>query len=376
METHDRDRLHALDNLRALLMWLGIVLHVAAIYTVNPSPLPWRDTHRTQLADVACAFIHTFRMPTFFILAGFFVMSLLQARGAKGMATHRLARLGAPFVVFWIPLTTVCGLFAALFVHRMVRSSWGVDISLVNPPPGVPRGPNTLHMWFLWMLLWFSLATAVLARFEDLRPLFAAAGVFLRRLAVRWWGCLVLALPLQMAGYAYAQGLLISSGLFLPPVAEWLHYGTFFVFGLALHAGRSELFAFFERRCWVFVVAGLATFLTTGVMLHRQSSPSDIAFVYGMAAWLWSFAAIGLALRLLPTRHRMLSYLADSSYWIYLIHFPLTIAIGLVLYGLDISPLWKIGINIALTSLMCLFSYRVWVRRTWIGELLNGRRLN
>ena len=34
------DRLYALDNLRALMMWLGIVLHVAAIHMVNDSPLP------------------------------------------------------------------------------------------------------------------------------------------------------------------------------------------------------------------------------------------------------------------------------------------------------------------------------------------------
>ena len=36
-------RLHALDNLRALMMWLGIVLHVATNPLSVASPLPWRD---------------------------------------------------------------------------------------------------------------------------------------------------------------------------------------------------------------------------------------------------------------------------------------------------------------------------------------------
>lgn len=36
-------RLHALDNLRATMMWLGIVLHVSVLYMSRPSPLPWHD---------------------------------------------------------------------------------------------------------------------------------------------------------------------------------------------------------------------------------------------------------------------------------------------------------------------------------------------
>ena len=36
-------RLHALDNLRALMMWLGIVLHVAANHLTGPMLVPWRD---------------------------------------------------------------------------------------------------------------------------------------------------------------------------------------------------------------------------------------------------------------------------------------------------------------------------------------------
>jgi glucan biosynthesis protein C len=100
-------RLHAFDNLRAILMWLGIVLHVAINHTTGPSALPWRDSQTTPLADLLLLFIHAFRMPAFFILAGYFVALLIAGRGYPGMLTHRLRRLALPFAIFW-PILIVC----------------------------------------------------------------------------------------------------------------------------------------------------------------------------------------------------------------------------------------------------------------------------
>lgn len=375
METSTPARLHALDNLRALMMWLGIVLHVAAVHTVMPNILPWRDPQRTMAADIAVSFIHAFRMPVFFILSGFFVMMLLQSRGPRGMAEHRLLRIGAPFAVFWLPVTLVAGTFAALYLHRMVHGTWGHDPSLVPMQPGVPRGPNTLHMWFLWLLLWFSIGTAVLAQFEGLRPLFAAAGAFLRRLGGAWWGFAVLAVPLVAAGWAYPNGLLFPSGQFLPPFAEWLHNGAFFVFGLALYTQRDGLFALYARRWWLYAAAGFVPYLVAVALLQRQGKPSDIAFSYGCAAWLWSFAGIGIALRFMASPSKVLGYLSASSYWVYLVHLPLTILFALLLYAAPLPALAKIALNIAATTAVCLLSYELFARSTWVGQLLNGKRL-
>ena len=117
-------RLHALDHLRAAMMWLGIVLHVCVVYMASPSPLPWHDDQSTPLADLLVAGIHAFRMPLFFILAGFFVALLVQQRGLAGMAWHRLRRLGLPFAVFWPPLLAATALLGLLFLHRMAYGTW------------------------------------------------------------------------------------------------------------------------------------------------------------------------------------------------------------------------------------------------------------
>ncbi len=255
-------RLHALDNLRAILMWLGIVLHVTAIYGFEQTPIIWRDEQRTILADLLTTSIHAFRMPAFFILAGFFAMLLAQSRGPGGLLRHRLARLALPFALFWPFLWVASGLAALAFLNRMVLGQWGLDETVISNLP-VPHGPNTVHMWFLWMLLWFCVATSVLLRLP--RAWFTPVASVLAWLARQPWGFAVLALPLLAAGASYPRGFLVSSGAFLPPWNEWLHNGLFFVFGLMLHGRKTDLFVQFQRRWGFYAAAGLVFYAGTGV---------------------------------------------------------------------------------------------------------------
>jgi len=370
-------RLHALDNLRALMMWLGIVLHVAVIHLVRePAILPWRDDRRTPWADLLMAFIHAFRMPVFFILAGFFVALLLARRGPLGLARHRLLRLGLPFAMFWPPLWLLCGVLAMAFVHRMVRGSWGVDPQLLAASPAAPRGANTMHLWFLWMLLCLSLATAAVAALGRRMPrrLIATAAALLQRLGSAWWGFALLALPLLVAGWDYPEGLLRPSGALLPPWQEWLHNGLFFSFGLALFHAQGLLLGLLQRRWLACFAAGLPFFLLTGALLEARAHGAWVAYAYGACSWLWSLAMIGFALCWLRRSNPLLAYLADSSYWIYLVHMPLTIGFGALLYGLPWAAGVKMLANIAATTLVCLATYQGLVRHTWLSLLLNGKR--
>jgi glucan biosynthesis protein C len=371
-------RLYALDNLRALMMWLGVVLHTAAIYMVSHNLYPWSDDRRTVLAEPLIAFIHAFRMPVFFILAGFFVAMLLQSRGPAGMARHRAMRLGLPFVVFWVPVLATTVACALLFIHRIERNSWGIDWQLIQVharKTGVlsfPRGPNTIHMWFLWMLLWMSLVTAALARWVPAQVWRAPARA-LRDAAGSWWGPFALAMPLVVTDGSYPNGILYPSGSFLAPMAEWTHWALFFVAGLAIYGARDRLFPFYVRRWREFALAGLAGFVASGVLEESGHAPS-FAWVYGITGWCWSFALVGLALKWMPSRNAVLAYLAEASYWVYLVHLPLAIGFGALLYQADEPALLKMVLNIAATTSVCLASYHWFVRRTWIGALLNGKR--
>ena len=379
------ERLYALDNLRAAMMWLGIVLHVAVIYIAGPSPLPWRDNQTTPTADLLMAFIHAFRMPVFFILAGFFVALLIERRGARAMAHNRLRRLGLPFVVFWPPIFALCGALALAFLHRMARGTWGLDPALMQTAPSAPQGLSTMHLWFLWMLLWLSLGTALahagLARFApDAAPWL---GRWLAQLGRTPWGIALLTLPLAGIGMLYPDGLLQPNGSFLPPWTEWVHNGLFFGFGLALHGQRATLLAHCVRRWPWYAAAGLVLFFITGALFGAEPRSASglppalrlgVALSYNATSWCWSLALIGGFLAHVPRPSAWLSYLADSSYWVYLVHMPMTIGLGALMFGLDWPAGVKMAVNIAATSALSLASYQLLVRHTAVSVLLNGRR--
>lgn len=132
-------RFYALDNLRAIMMWLGIVLHVAVNHMVSPSQLPWKDSQTSPVADLLLMLIHAFRMPVFFILAGFFVARMIEQRGPMGMLRNRLRRVALPLAIFWPILAILIGCLALAYVHLMQRGVVGLDSSLMpQRPAGQP----------------------------------------------------------------------------------------------------------------------------------------------------------------------------------------------------------------------------------------------
>src|SRR3954463_14786676 len=102
---------HALDSLRASMMLLGIWLHTVVGYS-REGGWPFKDAHPTDLYDWTLALIHTFRMPLFFLVAGFFG-ALLWERGKLRFVRNRLERILLPFALFWVCMFPVVAWMSA-----------------------------------------------------------------------------------------------------------------------------------------------------------------------------------------------------------------------------------------------------------------------
>src|ERR1017187_8110446 len=84
-------RYHALDALRAAMMLRGIYLHVVVGYT-GDGRWPYIDPHPAHGINITLGVIHSFRMPVFYVMAGFFGALLWDRRGFAGFASNRAKR--------------------------------------------------------------------------------------------------------------------------------------------------------------------------------------------------------------------------------------------------------------------------------------------
>ena len=157
-------RYHALDALRAAMMFLGIYLHATVAY----SPVggwPYKPAQLTTTLDFSVGLIHVFRMPVFYVMAGFFAALLLQRYGFRRAADNRFWRIVVPFVVGWIILFPL-----VMFLAAVGRS--GVDRALDFILSGKFLAyAHPLHLWFLeYLIVLYLLAVVAVMGVRFLLP--------------------------------------------------------------------------------------------------------------------------------------------------------------------------------------------------------------
>lgn len=381
------ERLHGLDALRAFALLLGIVLHACLAFF--PSQV-WlvADAQRSTWASGLFFCIHLFRMASFFLIAGLFAELMLRRKGTKVFVKDRAARIAAPLLVFW--WLAMAGLIAAMVLSAQLQ---GLLKPGAAPPPSPPLTLATFpltHLWFLYVLLilyagrlligalWRRLGTRGTRLGDRMAALLAGpAGPLLMGTVL---GASLLAQPIWLAFF----GIPTPDRGFVPSVPALIGFGLAYACG-ALLAGRRNLLDRIARQLPLHlgtaVLAGGTAFVLAGGSTPLLTPIGDgglralAALSYGVGTFAATFAALGIALRWCSGFSAARRYLADASYWIYIVHLPLVLLAQALMQSLA-WPWWcKLAVVVAGVSAAGLGSYALLVRHTFIGRWLNGRRV-
>jgi peptidoglycan/LPS O-acetylase OafA/YrhL len=382
--THKIERIHSLDSLRAIMMLLGLVLHSALTYNVINHGEAWslKDPEsNTIITDSIVFIIHFFRMPIFFLVAGFFGSMLFYERNPIKMIKNRISRIAYPFIVFLLILSPII-IYIFSYTQSVFSKSNKALLSFSDFSDFLPT--TTFHLWFLYYLILITLVSVILGLL--LKKLKKFTGKITS--SFNWLIQKPLLRVLFFSGITFLLYLFMETSMvevsvfFKPDLNTFIFHFFFYLIGWILFKSKQHLdtMMHYDRLCialalLIATIEGLiAQNLDPETMMTQYLNSKLIMFLNSIIVWLFVFGISGLFIRYASKHSKRIRYISDASYWVYLIHLPIAALIPAFISNWALPAIIKFLIVFFITTSLCFVSYHYLVRASFIGKFLNGRK--
>jgi glucans biosynthesis protein C len=388
-----------LDVMRAFVVAGLVVFHSAVVFASGAS---WfvKDPHPSTGFTVFLLWGSLWGMPLLFLVSGMGARYAMRSRAPAAFARERLTRLGIPFAAGLVVLVPPMFYLERLAQPGFHEPYWRFWLSFVNVPALarglLPAGSWTsggaefdpAHLWFLYVLLVFSLA---------LLPLFAylqgpRGGPLTARLAgtaERHATVVVLAAAIPLMAAEAVFGPDVNTGGW-----ERTAYVFPFLYGFLI-ASDPRFEAALRRSRWpALAVACAATAALVSWAGTRGGSGASLSGVpagwralQGLAGWEWVAAIMGFAQSLAARRRpapgagtgttsarlpRAARYANEAVLPFYLLHEPVIVAAAWLIIRWH-APIPAKYAALVIVSFAATFAlYETLVRRFRVTRLLFG----
>ncbi len=373
-------RRHHLDAVRVSAILLLIPYHAARYIQ--------KGLGEDRAVDAAVWFVHTWHMPLFFAISGFLAASGLRRSSAARQVRSRLRRLGAPLVIGMltvVPLANFLVIEAAAVWPRDQKVPEKRELAFGHVFNLTPQ-----HLWFIDYLLVISLlAIGVWLTIQQYPRIGTTINHGFQALMRSWWGIPALAslsAMILITKSGWVAGGTMSNSL-VPVPTLLVYFSLFFLFGWLL-SGQDDLLEVLRRGAWLKFAAGLLIAIpafslfymntdftgnvgTAGILAGDGQLRLLGLFSVGLTCWLLLFGIWGLLIRYVNRESRVLRYLADASFWIYLVHIPFLVAMQSSLANTNMEVILRYSLTVIGTLALAIGSYalvqamrRLWVRVT------------
>jgi len=363
-------RIYAFDNLRAAMMLLGLVLHVALTYGTIDYKESWtiKDTNNHLFFDLIAAYIHFFRMPVFFVVAGYFCALLYFKKGANEMLANRIKRILLPLtagVIVIYPFTLFASHYATYALNGVTdpaKKSLGYIVSDAHTPIGLA------HLWFLYFLFIYICASWILGKLTfptNLLNIF-----FKNTLKSPILRILFLSIGILLS-------LLWMDSTYIETSLEWIPIysvlAVYFIFyGIGWMIFKTNSLYYLSNFSYQQIGLGTIFFFTV-IVMGQSISQLLSQLIVCLSISLLVFGFVALFLNYFNTYSGKITYVTEASYFIYIVHLPVVCFIPGLIAGVGLSPFLKFTISLAVSSVICFSLYHFFVRKTFVGLFLNGK---
>jgi peptidoglycan/LPS O-acetylase OafA/YrhL len=366
-------RMLFIDNLRALVIVLVMVLHVCSTYGGEDSWY-YKEGHpdiiTVSLLTVCTAIIGVFPMGLLFLIAGYFTPASCDRKGAWRFLKDRLLRLGIPMLFFDF-------IIQPILIYTVDASVNGYDGTFRKMLKDYYSGFHigTGPLWFVEALLIF---TVVYVLWKQVVCPAAKSG----------HNNIQLPSNLSIAAFAIVLGLVtfavriwLPMGWIFEPLnlqlAFFPQYICLFVIGVAAY--RHNWLAQVPNamgRLWqgislVFIIVLLPVLFFAGGAANDDISPYLGGLHWQCLAFaLWEqFLTLAMIIALLVffrerlnRQARLAKEMSAGAYTVYIIHAPVLVFFTLAIRHIDFYPLLKFAVVVIVTIPLC-FAVGGFIRR-------------
>ena len=376
--TGDGGRRPELDAVR-LVVVLGLVFFHSALVFDERDDFYVKNAETTEAVTWLAGLGVVWAMPALFLIAGFGAWHSMRRRGGGGFVRERLLRLGVPLVfaaLTIIPVPQWLRLKAAdpgydESYPRFLLGYFDVHLSLSNFPFLV-RGElfETGHLWFVVLLLAFSLMLAAVAKWLPASRL----GFVSRRGAL----LALPAIPLMVVGALLGMEEAFAGW------SRWA-YLLLFLYGFVL-AADDRFRTAMRRDAKPAAIIGFVLFAASGALLATADGEpfTDMTahaiaarIVFAAAGWCWLVAILGLldrGPRTGSTGDRKYGYLAAAALPLYILHQPIVVTVAYFAVRWNVPMAVKYVAIVAISFAVMFAVYDLLVRRTAATRFLFGMR--
>jgi peptidoglycan/LPS O-acetylase OafA/YrhL len=342
------ERRYDIDWLRVITIGLLLIYHIAIAFQ------PWgvfigflQNDHALEWLWIPMTMLNVWRIPLLFFVSGMGVCFALRKRTGTQLLVERTRRILVPFLF---------GMFVIVPIHMVIwQKYYNQDLRYV-PGPG--------HLWFLAYIFIYVIV---------LLPLF----LYLRKnengIVNRWF----------KRRFQKPLGLLIipmafvTEALVLKPETYELYAMTVhgfllgllaFLFGyLGVQSGRAFWQTLLKWR-WLYLSLALVMY-SIRLVLFDLNAPG---FLMAIESNLWIFSVFGFAYRYLNHPGKILKYLSQAAYPVYIIHMIFLYFGSYIIFPLMIPVFLKFVLVIILTGTGCFAMYELLIRRMSVLRPLFG----
>lgn len=345
-------RRHDIDWLRVITIALLLIYHIAIIFQ------PWamfvgfvRSEKPLESLWVPMTMLNVWRIPILFFVSGMGLNFAMRKRNWKQLIGERTRRILVPLLF---------GIVAIAPLH----------IYLFQAFYKLPFGyyPHMGHLWFLGNI--FVYVLLILPLFYLLKN--REGGTFKKLLEKVFSNPVG---PLLISLFFMVEALLVKPQIYSLYAETWHGFflgGLAFFFGYLFVYSGPPFWRTVQKWKWGYLILALGLYILRYLKFDLEAP----GYLMALESNCWIFGVFGLGFTYLNKPSRILAYLSQAAYPVYIIHMFVMYAGAYLILRIPMHPMLQFLAVTLFTFAGCYLLYEFLIRRIWFLRPLFGLKGN